>query len=263
MMFEKPLDLSGARILVTNDDGIEAPGLRVLERVAHEFSQDVWVVAPETEQSGAGHSLTLTRPLRHRQLSGRRHAVNGSPTDCVLLAIWQIMGGEKPDIVLSGVNRGGNLGEDITYSGTVAAALEATLLSVPAIAFSQVTGARDEPIHWGTAERHAPEILRMLTGIAWPKDVFMNVNFPNRLADQTTGIRIVAQGRREANYNLIALTDPRGNDYYWIGPQQFGELLRQDDTDYHAIEDGAVSVTPLHVDLTHNETLKTLKEAFE
>lgn len=262
-MFKHPLELSGARILVTNDDGIDAPGLRVLERVAQEFSADVWVVAPETEQSGAGHSLTLTRPLRHRHLSGQRHAVNGSPTDCVLFAIAHIMRGQKPDLVLSGVNRGGNLGEDITYSGTVAAAMEATLLGVPAIAFSQVTGTREQPIHWGTAERHAPDILRLLTSVAWPKDVFMNVNFPNRLADQTTGVRIVAQGRRESNYSLVALTDPRGNDYYWIGPQRLGELLRQDDTDYHAIEDGAVSVTPLHVDLTHNETLEKLREAFE
>ncbi len=262
-MFEPPLDLSAARILITNDDGINAPGLRVLERVALEFSQNVWVVAPETEQSGAGHSLTLSRPLRHRHLSGRRHAVNGSPTDCVLFAIAHIMDGRKPDLVLSGVNRGGNLGEDITYSGTVAAAMEATLLGVPAIAFSQVTGTLEQPVHWGTAERHAPDILRMLTRVAWPKDVFMNVNFPNRLADEMTGIRIVAQGRRESNYNLVSLTDPRGNDYYWIGPQQVGELLRQDDTDYHAIDDGAVSVTPLHVDLTHDETLQKLREAFE
>lgn len=262
-MFEPPLDLSHARILVTNDDGIDAPGLRVLERVAQGFSDDVWVVAPETEQSGTGHSLTLSRPLRHRQLAGRRHAVNGSPTDCVLFAIAHVMKGRKPDLVLSGVNRGGNLGEDITYSGTVAAAMEATLLGVPAIAFSQVTGATGQRVHWRTAERHAPEIVRLLTSVAWARDVFMNVNFPNRVADRTTGVRFVAQGRRQSDYNLIALTDPRGNDYYWIGPQQVGELLRKDDTDYHAIDDGAVSVTPLHVDLTHDRTLQTLREVLK
>jgi len=262
-MFEPPLDLSTARILITNDDGINAPGLRVLERVAQGFSDDVWVVAPETEQSGAGHSLTLSRPLRHRQLAHRRHAVDGSPTDCVLFAIAHVMEGRKPDLVLSGINRGGNVGEDITYSGTVAAAMEATMLGVPAIAFSQVTGAAGQPVHWGTAERHAPDVLRLLTNVAWPTDVFMNVNFPNRLAEETGDTRIVAQGRRQSDYNLIALTDPRGNDYYWIGPQQFGELLRKDDTDYHAIEDGAVSVTPLHVDLTHDETLQRLREAFK
>lgn len=262
-MFEPPLDLSNARILITNDDGIDAPGLHVLERVAQELSDDIWVVAPEREKSGAGHSLTLTRPLRHRQISDRRHAVDGSPTDCVLFAIAHVMAGRKPDLVLAGINRGGNLGEDITYSGTVAAAMEATLLGVPAIAFSQVTGEAGEPVHWGTAEKHAAGIVRSLTGVAWPRDVFMNVNFPDRLASETAGVRIVAQGRRESNYNLIALTDPRGNDYYWIGPQQFGELLRKDDTDYHAIEDGAVSVTPLHVDLTHEDTVARLREAFK
>lgn len=262
-MFKPPLDLSNARILITNDDGINAPGLRVLERVAQEFSEDVWVVAPEREQSGAGHSLTLSRPLRHRPISRRRHAVDGSPTDCVLFAIAHVMEGLKPDIVLSGINRGGNLGEDITYSGTVAAAMEATLLGVPAIAFSQVKGAAGQPVHWGNAERHAPDVIRNLTSHPWPRDVFMNVNFPDRLADETTGVRMVAQGRRESDYNLVALTDPRGNDYYWIGPQQFGAYLRKDDTDYHAIEDGAVSVTPLHVDLTHDATLEKLRGVFE
>lgn len=260
-MFEPPLELADARILVTNDDGINAPGLKVLERVAREFSKEVWVVAPETEQSGAGHSLTLSRPLRHRKISERRHAVNGSPTDCVLFAIEHVMGGEKPDLVLSGVNRGGNLGEDVTYSGTVAAAMEATLLGVPAVAFS-LAARHGEPIHWGAAEEHAPAILRKLVSAGWPKDVFMNVNFPNMLPEKVAGARFVSQGRRESGYNLIGLTDPRGHKYYWIGPQHEGDLLRHDDTDYHAIEDGAVAVTPLHVDLTHDGTLKSLRETF-
>lgn len=260
-MFTPPLDLANARILVTNDDGINAPGLGVLERVARGFSDDVWTVAPETEQSGAGHSLTLSRPLRHRQLAERRHAVDGSPTDCVLFAINQVLAGHLPDLVLSGVNRGGNLGEDVTYSGTIAAAMEATLLGVPAIALSQV-GNRDEPVRWGTAEQLAPEVIRRLTQVAWPTDVFMNVNFPNREAGEALDIRLVAQGRRETGYNLVASTDPRGQEYYWIGPPKEGALLRDGETDYHAIEDGAVTVTPLHMDLTHEETLRGLKEAF-
>lgn len=260
-MFEPPLELAGARILVTNDDGINAPGLKVLERVARRFSNEVWVVAPETEQSGAGHSLTLSRPLRHRGISERRHAVDGSPTDCVLFAIEQVMGGVKPDLVLSGVNRGANLGEDVTYSGTVAAAMEATLLGVPAVAFS-LAARHGHIIHWGAAEEHAPAVLQKLVSVHWPRDVFMNVNFPNLPAGQVAGTRIVSQGRRESDYNLIGLTDPRGNKYYWIGPQHEGELLRHDDTDYHAIKDGAVAVTPLHVDLTHEGALKTLREAF-
>lgn len=260
-MFEPPMNLATARILVTNDDGINAPGLKVLERVARRFSKDVWVVAPETEQSGAGHSLTLARPLRHRKISGRRHAVDGSPTDCVLFAIEQVMGGEKPDLVLSGVNRGANLGEDITYSGTVAAAMEGTLLGVPSVAFS-LAARHNQPIHWGAAEEHAPVILEKLVSASWPRDVFMNVNFPNMLADEIRGVRIVSQGRRESDYNLIGLTDPRGNRYYWIGPQHIGNLLRHDDTDYHAIEDGAVAVTPLHIDLTHEGTLMSLRKIF-
>lgn len=260
-MFEPPLDLANACILVTNDDGINAPGLAVLERVAHGFSQDVWTVAPETEQSGAGHSLTLSRPLRHRELTERRHAVDGSPTDCVLFAVDQVLGGHKPDLVLSGVNRGSNLGEDVTYSGTIAAAMEATLLGVPAIALSLVAN-RDEPVLWDTAEQLAPDLIRRLTQVAWPTDVFMNVNFPNRDAGEPIETRFVAQGRRETVYNLIGLTDPRGQKYYWIGPPGDGALLRDGETDYHAIEDGAITVTPLHMDLTHEATLRRLKDAF-
>src|SRR5262247_4073995 len=137
-MLDAPLDLARARILVTNDDGINAPGLKVLEKVARALSRDVWVVAPEIEQSGAGHSLTLRRPLQVRKIAERRFAVDGTPTDCVLLAVNRLIDGKKPDLVLSGVNRGANLGEDVTYSGTIAAAMEATLLDIPAIAFSQL-----------------------------------------------------------------------------------------------------------------------------
>lgn len=258
-MFEPPLDLAKARILVTNDDGINAPGLKVLERVARSFSRDVWVVAPETEQSGAAHSLTLSRPLRHRRLSARRHAINGSPTDCILFAIKQVLGGRKPDLVLSGVNRGANLGEDVTYSGTVAAAMEGTLLGVPSIAFSQVYG-REQEVRWKTAEHFAPIVIEKLVSVAWPIDVFMNVNFPNRAVDEVSDIRVVPQGRRESDYTLIGLTDPRGHRYYWIGPPGRGDLIREGDTDHHAIDDGAIAVTPLHVDLTHNETLRRLQE---
>lgn len=260
-MFKPPLDLANARILITNDDGINAPGLKVLEAIAKNFSDDIWIVAPESEQSGAGHSLTLSRPLRHREISPRRHAVNGSPTDCVLFAIQQVMHGRPPDLVLSGVNRGANIGEDVTYSGTVAAALEATLFGTPAIALSQDV-ARDRPVNWRTSEKLAPDIIRRLTQVAWPKDVFMNVNFPDLEPEDAGAARLVAQGRRESEYNLIGLTDPRGQRYYWIGPQTDGEILRDGDTDYHAIEDGAVSVTPLHIDLTHEKTLADLKGIF-
>lgn len=260
-MFGPPLKLADTRILVTNDDGINAPGLKILERVARSLSRDVWVVAPESEQSGAAHSLTLSRPLRHRRITRRRHAVDGSPTDCVLFAIKEVLSDRKPDLVLSGVNRGGNLGEDVTYSGTVAAAMEGTLLGVRSIALSQIY-ARDEDVPWNTAEHYAPGVIENLVGIEWPSDVFMNVNFPNRKASDVAGIRIVPQGRRESDYNLVGLTDPRGNRYYWIGPPKPGDLLREGDTDHHVIDEGAVSVTPLHVDLTHNATIPTLRKIF-
>ena len=148
------MDLSQARILVTNDDGINAPGLKVLEKVAKSLAKEVWTVAPETEQSGAGHSLTLTQPLRMRRLSKQRYAVSGSPTDCVLFAICNLMTDNPPDLGLAGVNRGANIGDDVTYSGTVAAAMEATILEIPAIALSQQTNG-DKVAHWPTAARAA------------------------------------------------------------------------------------------------------------
>lgn len=260
-MSSRALDLASACILVTNDDGINAPGLKVLERIAKSFTRNVWIVAPEAEQSGAAHSLTLSRPLRHRRISRRRHAIDGSPTDCILFAIKQVLGGQKPDLVLSGVNRGANLGEDVTYSGTVAAAMEGTLLGVPSIALSQVYG-RHQEVRWKTAEHFAPQVIEKLVSLAWPPDVFMNVNFPNRPVDEVSGIRVVPQGRRESDYNLIGLTDPRGHRYYWIGPPARGDLLREGDTDHHVVDEGAISVTPLHVDLTHDPTLRALLGAF-
>ena len=160
-------DLSKACILVTNDDGINAPGLKVLEKIAKSLAREVWVVAPETEQSGASHSLTLTQPLRMRRLGAQRYAVSGSPTDCVLFAICNLMTDNPPDLVLSGVNRGANIGDDVTYSGTVAAAMEATILEVPAIAMSHASN--DENVaHWPTAAKFGTEIVLRLVEAGWP-----------------------------------------------------------------------------------------------
>ena len=171
------MDTASTRILVTNDDGIHAPGLRVLERIAGSLSEDVWVVASETEQSASSHSLTLTMPLRVRRAARRRFAVSGTPTDCVLIGVNEILADRRPDLVLSGVNAGGNLGEDVTYSGTVAAAIEATLLKIPAIALSQVR--RDgRPVRWRTAALHGADIVRRLVALSWPAEVLLNVNFP-------------------------------------------------------------------------------------
>jgi len=247
-VFDAPLNLAKARILVTNDDGINAPGLSVLEKVARGLSKDVWVAAPEVEQSGAAHSLTLRRPLQVRRLSSRRFAVDGTPTDCVLLAVNHLIPKRRPDLVLSGVNRGANLGEDVTYSGTIAAAMEGTLLDIPSIALSQLR--EGTVIKWHSAETFAADVIRKLTSVEWPRGVLMNVNFP-----------IVRQGRRASGIEIVPIKDPLNRPYLWIGDFLSDEALRPD-TDLAATRAGAISVTPLHLDLTHGAALSKLKKAF-
>lgn len=249
----RPIDLSKARILVTNDDGIDAPGIKVLEKAARKLTRDVWVVAPETEQSAVAHGLTIRRPLRIRKVDERHFAVDGTPTDSVLLAIGHILKDRKPTLCLSGVNRGGNLGDDVTYSGTVAAAMEATLLGVPAIAFSQVFTKRDV-VHWPTAAHFVPKVTRDLARMGWADNVLMNVNFPDRPVAQVKGVKAVAQGRHKAGDELIENQDPRGQSYFWIGAMRQLEPDRAG-TDLHAVSGGWIAVTPLHLDLTHGETL--------
>ena len=186
----------GLRILVTNDDGIHAPGLKAAEQIARALSDDVWVVAPETEQSGASHSLTLTEPLRIRDAGERRFAVRGTPTDCVMMAMHQIIVDERPGLVLSGVNRGGNMAEDVTYSGTIAAAMEGAMLGVPSIALSQVL-TPGQPVKWTTAEHHGPGLIRRLLEAGWPNDVLLNVNFPDVAHGSVGGVEVAVQGRRD------------------------------------------------------------------
>ena len=253
------MELSRARILVTNDDGIHAPGLKVLEKLAHELSRDVWVVAPETEQSAAGHSLTLTVPLRVRKVSARKFAVNGTPTDAVLLAVNHILAEGKPDLVLSGVNAGGNLGDDITYSGTVAAAIEGTLLGIPAIALSQVRG-NGRPVPWATAAEHGTALVRRLVAVGWPEDVALNINFPNLAASAVTGIEVTRQGRRKIGAQLTPGIDPRGHAFVWIGAER-DEDPSVKGSDLAAVHAGKISVTPVGLDLTHRRTLSALKKA--
>ena len=251
------MNLARSRVLISNDDGIAAPGLKVLERAAKALFKEVWVVAPETEQSATSHSLTLRRPLRIRRISAKRFAVDGTPTDSVLLGVREVMRDNPPDIVLSGVNRGGNLGEDITYSGTVAAAMEATLLGIPSVALSQYFVDR-QVVPWKTAEVWTEKVLRALAKVSWPEGVLMNVNFPDVAADEVFGIEIVRQGRRKIGGELKAGSDPRGDAYFWIGAQRDEQKFRAG-TDLEAVERGAVAVTPLTMDLTHAATLKKLK----
>jgi 5'-nucleotidase len=260
-MFKAPLDLSKARILVTNDDGYQAPGIKVLEKIARSLSGDVWVVAPETEQSAVSHSLTVRRPLRMRQTRGQRYAVDGTPTDAVMLAIHKILKDRKPTLCLSGINGGANLGEDITYSGTVAAAMEATLLGVPAIALSQVLTPR-HPIKWHTAETHAADVIRRLVKVQWPSNVLINVNFPDVAAGSVKGVIATGAGRHKIGDDLHEHLDPRGVPYYWIGSMRQEDATRKG-TDLAAIREGWITATPLYLDLTHRPMLKKLKQALK
>ncbi len=243
------------RILITNDDGIEAPGLDALQKIASDLSDDVWVVAPETDQSGAAHSLTLHEPLRLRKLSERVFAVKGTPTDCVIMAVRHVLKGEEPALVLSGVNRGSNIADDVTYSGTIAGAIEGTMLGIPSIAMSLAVDWEDpKRIHWETPMALGADIVRKLIAAGWPKDVLINVNFPDREPSKVQGIQVTEQGRRDQDYLRVEdRLDTRGNPYYWFGflPRSFHAGKG---TDMWAIKTGAISVTPLYLNLTHTET---------
>lgn len=254
------MSVSAARILISNDDGINAPGLKVLEKVARQFSDDVRVVAPETEQSGAGHSLTLTRPLRVRKVGEKRWAVDGTPTDCVMMAVNQIMPDSLPTLILSGVNRGGNLAEDVTYSGTVSVAMEGTLAGIPSIAFSQCIRP-DQRTKWETAEKFAPDVIKLLLETGWPEDVLVNVNFPAFEPQEIEGIRVTEQGRRQMlGNNIEERTDPRGFRYYWFGlGREVG--VPGHETDLKSVREKCISITPLHLDLTHHKTRHVMAEA--
>jgi len=252
-----------ARILVSNDDGIDAPGLKLLERIAHALSPEVWVVAPEMEQSGAGHSLTTRRPIRLIEVAPRRYIVDGTPTDCVLLALKRLLRDRRPSLVLSGINAGGNIAEDITYSGTCAAAMEATLFGVPAIALSQEYRDRNA-VPWGVSEAFAEDAIRRIAAAAepWPKDTFINVNFPAVSPSSVRGFAVTHQGRRVLGDNLSEGTDPRGRHYYWIGPSQMRGGA-EPGTDLGALADHRVSITPVHLNLTDVATTDRLRPAFE
>ena len=258
-MGETPFDISKARILLSNDDGINATGLEVLERIARELSDDVWVVAPESEQSGASHSLTLRQPLRLRKLSERRFAVDGTPTDCVLFAIRNLLADKGPDLVLSGVNRGGNLGDDVTYSGTVAAAMEGALLGVRSIALSQQIDGPHKA-KWPTAEHHAPDLIRRLTAFEWPREMLVNVNFPDLSADEIKGVEVASQGKRKIGAQFEERRDPRGYPYFWVGRMR-DEPDSDLSTDLTAVRAGAISVTPLHLNLTDWKMMERLGAA--
>jgi 5'-nucleotidase len=249
------------RILCTNDDGIHATGLAVLEKIARSFSDDVWVIAPEQEQSGASRALTLTAPIRVRQAGPKRFAVSGTPTDCVLLGIDHLIEGARPDLVLSGVNRGQNIAEDVTFSGTIAGAMQGMQLGIPAIALSQARGFRGEEatIPWQTSETYGPGVVRKLIEHGWPRDVLINVNFPDVEPGDVKAVEMTFQGRRDQHVIYAdKRTDPRGGTYFWLGFRG-NRSNPPEGSDIRAIYEGRISVTPLHIDLTHQESIHELK----
>jgi 5'-nucleotidase len=253
------------RILLTNDDGYHAPGLKILEDIARTLSDDIWIVAPADEQSGAGHSLTLTRPIRIRKHDDRRYAVAGTPTDAVMMALARIMKDSPPDLILSGVNRGANLAEDVTYSGTVSAAMEGALAGVRSIALSQVY-AKDglgDAVPFGAAAAWGEKVLRPLIDAPLAPRTLVNINFPALEADAVKGVRVVGQGLRDyGRLKIVGNRDPRGYEYFWFGLGPTIETPAHD-TDLEAVQDGFIAVTPLHLDLTHHASMDMLTAAYQ
>lgn len=248
------------RILLTNDDGVHADGLAALERIALTLTDDVWVVAPETDQSGLAHSLTLSEPLRLRQVEEKKFALRGTPTDCVIMAVREILPG-PPDLVLSGINAGANMADDVTYSGTIAGAMEGTLQGIRSMALSQAFRYADERIvPWQVAERHAPDLIRRLMEVELPDGTFLNLNFPDCEVDAVAGIEVTSQGKLDFGITIEERKDGRGFPYYWL---RFGD--RHGDfragTDIQALQEKAISVTPLKLDLTDYAVLDRVQRA--
>lgn len=247
------------RILCTNDDGIHARGLESLVTIARALSDDVWVVAPHEEQSGAARALTLANPIRLREYDARRFSVSGTPSDAVMMAVHKVMDA-RPDLVLSGVNNGQNLAEDVTVSGTIAGAFQGMSLGIPSIALSLARFQRDKA-RWATPEAHGPAIVKKLLAAGWPSDVVINVNFPDRDPDDVAGVEVTRQGHRD-DFKLFIeeRKDLRGFSYFWYGYE--GALSNPPDgVDLRAIYDGRISVTPLHLALTHEDSRTALAAA--
>jgi 5'-nucleotidase len=253
------------RILITNDDGIHAPGLTIAREIASALSDDIFVIAPESEQSGVSHSLSLNDPLRLREISSREFALKGTPTDCVIMGVRKILLDHPPDLIISGVNSGQNIAEDVTYSGTIAGAMEGTLLGVPSIALSQCYDffAGRRVIHWDCAKNYGADIIRRLIDAGIPKNVLMNVNFPACPPQDVKGITITMQGRRSNDLMRIEdRLDGRGNPYSWISFQR-GNFVVGAGTDLEALDTDRISITPLQIDFTDHPTVTRLAAAFE
>ncbi|MGN6573991.1 MAG: 5'/3'-nucleotidase SurE [Pseudolabrys sp.] len=251
------------RILVTNDDGIHAAGLDACKEIAAALGAEVWVVAPETDQSGVSHSLSLNDPLRLREAGERQFAVKGTPTDCVIMGVRHIMP-KAPDLILSGVNRGRNAAEDVIYSGTVAAAMEGTVLGIPSLALSQAYSFSTKRMPpWECAIAHAPDVIRRLLKTGIPKDVLVNINFPDCPPGEVAGIAVAVQGKRDQELLRIdARHDGRGNPYFWIAFGRGGIAGAAPGSDLAALAENRIAVTPLRLDLTDEPFLTKLADVF-
>ncbi len=254
------------RILCTNDDGIHAPGLKVIEEIARQLSDDVWTVAPELDQSGVSHSLSLNDPLRLREVGERQFAVRGTPTDCVIMGSRHILAEKKPDLVLSGVNKGRNVAEDVIYSGTIAGALEGTILGLPSFALSQefTLETRNKPT-WDTALKFGPDVIRTVMKLGVPRDTVVNVNFPACTPEEVKGILVTRQGKRNQGFLRVeGRRDGRGNPYYWIGFERLSVIDPPGEgTDLAALDANFVSVTPLRLDRTDAAFSEKLRDVLK
>ncbi len=241
------------KILVTNDDGIASPGLHALGSALKSLG-DVYIVAPDRERTAVGHALTLHKPLRITRMSARVFAINGTPTDCVNLAVKKVLGA-MPALLVAGINRGVNLGDDVTYSGTVSAALEGTILEVPSIAVSQEG---DKKFRFDVAAAYARRVAKLVLEYGLPEETLLNVNVPDRARAAIKGVRVTTLGRRRFTNPIVEKIDPHGRKYYWIAGTRVA-WGRRADSDHEALRRGMVSVTPIHLDVTHYGALEQLR----
>ncbi len=241
------------RVLVSNDDGVDAPGIKILAEGLRDAGHEVYVVAPDRDRSGASNSLTLDLPIRLKRIDHYTCSVAGTPTDCVHLALTGMLEFE-PDIVVSGINNAANLGDDVIYSGTVSAAMEGRFLGLPAVAMSLVSRNHD-PKHLATAARAAVEIVERLKADPLPADTILNVNVPDLPWEQVKGFEVTRLGNRHRSEACLPQSDPRGNTVYWIGPAG-AEQDAGPGTDFHAVRTGNIAITPIHVDLTRYQALE-------
>ena len=267
------INLNEARILITNDDGITADGIKILKRIANEFSNDVWVVAPEHEKSGASHALSFQNELTLKKYEDKSFSVNGTPSDCVAIGISNVLKDKRPDIILSGINSGCNVGEDVTYSGTIAAAMEGLIRRIPSIAISQnYEAGKKNQISWDSSQFFLKNLLVDLTNQGWSNNVFMNINFPYCSAEKVKSIQVTTQGNRDTDDLIINEVEAskfrfglrrRLEENAKLNLPPLNEGIEGYMTDVEAIANQHISVTPFHLDLTHHKSLEDLKKGLK